>query len=69
MQDHFACTLWDGTLKIYQVARNEQNLSFRGGSNYMIKEKASINVTTPYPLTACTWSNDGTAIFLGTSRG
>lgn len=35
----------------------------------MIKEKASINVTTPYPLTACTWSQDSGAIFLGTSRG
>lgn len=66
--DHFACTLWDGTLKIYQVHKNHAQIGFKSEPSY-IKEKASIPITTPYPLTYCTWSPDGTAIFLGTSKG
>jgi mRNA export factor len=68
MPDHFACSLWDGTLKIYQVARNESNTSFRS-NNFFIKEKASINITNPWPLTTCTWSPDGNALFVGTCTG
>ena len=65
--DHFACTLWDGTLKIYQVHKPHMQIGLRSES--CIKEKASIPVTTPYPLTYCTWSPDGNVIFLGTSKG
>jgi len=67
MQDHFACTLWDGTLKIFQVNKGQNSNSFRN-ENFII-EKASINVGSPWPLTFCTWSPDGNAIFLGTSTG
>lgn len=67
-QDHFACTLWDGTLKIYQVNKAPTKGPF-SRDNGKIVEKASLNVTTPWPLTCCNWSPDGNAIFLGTSKG
>lgn len=66
--DHFACSLWDGTLKILQVTKNQISSNFKSNSN-LLKEKASINITGPWPLTFCSWSQDGNAIFLGTSRG
>jgi hypothetical protein len=66
--DHFACTLWDGTLKIYQVSKAQNTIGYRPEPS-CIKEKASISVSTPYSLTYCTWSPDGNAIFMGTSNG
>lgn len=38
-------------------------------NNSLLREKASINITSPWPLTFCSWSPDGKAIFLGTSKG
>lgn len=68
LTDHFACTLWDGTLKIYQVVKQLNNTAFRSETS-TIKEKASIQITNQYPLTFCNWSTQNNAIFLGTSMG
>lgn len=55
----FACTCWDGTLSVYEVANN--------GYSATLMQK--INVKAKSPLTKCVWSQDGQFIYVGDITG
>ncbi len=59
MGNLFACTCWDGTLRVYELVNN--------GYSFSLAQK--INVKAKSPLTKCAWSQDGQLLYLGDITG
>ena len=59
MGNIFACTCWDGSLRVYEV--------FNAGYTPALQIK--INVKAKSPLTKCVWSQDNTIIYVGDITG
>ena len=55
----FACSFWDGSLRIYEVVNN--------GYSPSIAQKISTKAKSP--LTKCSWSADGQFIYVGDITG
>lgn len=59
MGNMFACTCWDGTLRVYEVTNN--------GYTACLTQK--VNAKAKNPLTKCVWSQDCQAIYVGDITG
>lgn len=59
MGNIFACTCWDGTLRVYEVINNGFNSSLT----------LKMNVKAKNPLTKCVWSQDCQNIYVGDATG
>lgn len=59
MGNIFACTCWDGTLRVYEVVN----------AGYSSSLAMKVNVKAKNPLTKCVWSQDCQNIYLGDVTG
>ncbi len=59
MGNLFACTCWDGTLRVYDVVN----------SGYSSSLTMKITVKAKNPLTKCVWSQDCQSIYVGDVTG
>ncbi len=59
MGNLFACTFWDGTLRVYDLVNNGYSLS--------LSQKISVKAKSP--LTKCVWSQDGQFLYVGDVTG